>query len=221
MKALIPSLMVHGLFLALLLGCAGRWNYWPAWIYVATGLTLSLLTRLVLRSDRELLEERTKLSSTAKSWDKRLLGIGFLLTLITLVVAGLDAGRYRFTPTLTWPYCVAGLSCNVAGTAIFLRAMKENRFFSSVVRIQSERGHSVCHTGPYSVVRHPGYSGMILGSLGLPLLLMSAWCAIPTLLFVLVMVVRTQREDSCLQAELDGYREYCNATRYRLVPGAW
>jgi protein-S-isoprenylcysteine O-methyltransferase Ste14 len=104
---------------------------------------------------------------------------------------------------------------------VFLLALKENRFFSAVVRIQSDRGHTVCNTGPYSVVRHPGHAGMIMGTLGLPLLFMSAWSAIPALLSVALMIARTRLEDSALETELDGYRDYQRATRYRLVPGLW
>lgn len=182
---------------------------------------MSLLTRLVLRENPELIEERTKPKPNAKTWDKRLLALGFLLTLAMLTVAGLDAGRWHLQPVLTWRCFAVGLLLELLGMSVFLRALKENRFFSSVVRIQSDRGHTVCRTGPYRVVRHPGYTGMIIGTLGIPLLLMSAWSAIPTLLFVVVMIVRTHLEDLVLRTELAGYREYSEDTRYRLVPGVW
>lgn len=221
MKTLLPAIIMNTVFLALLLLCAGRCNYWPAWVYVGTSLLMSLLTRYVLRDNPELIKERNQPKPDAKAWDKRLLGLGFLLTLITLVIAGLDAGRWHLRPMLTWPSFALGLTLNLLGTGIFLRSLKENRFFSSMVRIQSDRGHTVCSTGPYRLVRHPGYVGMIVGTLGTPLLLMSAWSMLPTLLFVLVMFVRTQREDAVLQAELAGYVEYCSRTRYRLVPGIW
>lgn len=104
----------------------------------------------------------------------------------------------------------------MVGMGIFLLALKENRFFSSVIRIQDDRGHTVCSTGPYRHIRHPGNAGMALGTLGIPLLLMSAWSTIPALLLVVVMVVRTSREDLTLQAELAGYRDY-----YPLSTRAW
>lgn len=221
MKAFIPSIVLNSFFLALLLACAGRWNYWPAWAYVIMSLIMSLLTRLVLRGNPELNEERSKPKPNTKRWDKKLLAIGFLLTLVILVVAGLDAGRLHLRPTLSWSHFAIGVTLNLIGMAIFLRALKENRFFSSVVRIQNERGHTVCSTGPYRVVRHPGYVGMIIGTLGIPLLLMSAWSAIPALLFVVVMLVRTRLEDLVLLDELAGYRDYAQSTRYRLLPGVW
>ncbi len=206
-------------FLAILLGSAGRLSYWPAWVYTALGIAMTIVRRRVAGQDADLAKERAA-PSAGEDWDKKLLGVGFLLTLAMLVVAGLDA-RFGWPPRLTWPWSVAGFVVSVAGSGLFLRAMKENRFFSSVVRVQRDRGHTVCSTGPYRVVRHPGNAGMIVGTLGLPFLLLSAWSAIPALLFVVLLVVRTKREDDVLAEELEGYRAYREATRYRLVPGIW
>lgn len=200
---------------------AGRLNYWPAWVYFVTGFLMSVLTRVAMRGNPALAKERARPQPDAKTWDKKLLTVGFLLTIAMLVVAGLDAGRFHLHPALSWRFLAAGLVLNLAGMGIFLRALRENRFFSSVVRIQNDRGHTVCNTGPYSVVRHPGYTGMILGTLGLPLLLRSAWSAIPALLFVAVTIVRTHLEDAALAGELAGYRAYRDSIRYRLVPGLW
>jgi protein-S-isoprenylcysteine O-methyltransferase Ste14 len=221
MKRILPALVLNVVFLAILLGSAGRINYWSAWIYFATSLLSSVLTRRVLKGNPELEQERAKPGSGAKAWDKKLLGLGFLLTLAMLVVAGLDAGRYHWIPILGWTWSLAGLVLILAGMGIFLWALKVNRFFSSVVRIQTNRGHSVCTTGPYRVVRHPGNAGMIVGTLGIPLLLMSAWSAIPALVFIALIFVRTKLEDEALSAELSGYKEYQCVTRYRLIPGIW
>lgn len=221
MKAYLPALVSNLFFLAVLLVSAGRLSYWPAWAYVAASLLMSIAMRVVLRDNPELLAERGRPQPDAKPWDKKLLALGFLLTLAMLVVAGLDAGRFHWRPALGWPFFVAGLALDLVGTSLFLRALKENRYFSAVVRIQRERGHAVCSTGPYRVVRHPGAAGMIVGTLGLPLLLTSAWSALPALLFVAVMILRTHWEDTVLTEELVGYRSYREATRYRLVPGLW
>ena len=99
--------------------------------------------------------------------------------------------------------------------------MASNRFFSSVVRIQKDRGHTVVTGGPYQFVRHPGYVGGILSALGTALLLGSWWAFVPTGLLVCVIVVRTALEDRTLQAELEGYRDYAGRVRYRLLPGIW
>ncbi len=224
MKALKPylaGLISTLVFMAILLGCAGRLDYWPAWIYAALSLASNVLTRWVLRGSPELAAERARPGPGAKAWDKKLLGLGLLLTLAILVVAGLDAGRYQWSPRLDSSAMVAGLVLSLAGMGLVLSAIKENRFFSAVVRIQSDRGHTVCNSGPYRVVRHPGNAGMIIGTLAQPLLFMSAWSAIPALLSVVMLIVRTRLEDAMLEQELDGYRAYQSETRYRLVPGLW
>jgi protein-S-isoprenylcysteine O-methyltransferase Ste14 len=99
--------------------------------------------------------------------------------------------------------------------------MIANAYFSTAVRIQSDRGQTVCRSGRYRFVRHPGYVGFTLQSLGTPLLLGSLWALIPGLMAAVLMVVRTSFEDPMLQAELPGYREYTQQVRYRLVPGVW
>jgi len=208
-------------FLAILLLCAGRMDYWQAWAYAAIGMGMNVCTRLVLRGSPEVARERMAPGANAKSWDKALLGLGSLLTRVTLVVAGLDSGRWHWAPQLAWPGAASGALLAVAGAAGFLAAMKENRFFSAVVRVQTDRGHTVCTTGPYRIVRHPGYAGMIVGTLGLPLLLTSLWSALPALVSCALLVVRTALEDNALARELPGYADYRRTTRWRLVPGVW
>jgi protein-S-isoprenylcysteine O-methyltransferase Ste14 len=99
--------------------------------------------------------------------------------------------------------------------------MLANAYFSTAVRIQTDRDQTVCRSGPYRYVRHPGYLGFILQSIGTPLLLGSLWALIPGLAAVALMVVRTILEDRMLQAELAGYSDLVQAVRYRLVPGIW
>lgn len=221
MKSFISALISNVVFLGILLLCAGSLGYWPAWVYFGVGMTMNVLTRWVLLRNPELERERSKPGAGAKSWDKKLLGVNFLLTIAMLVVAGLDAGRFHWNPQLTWPWAVAGVVLSAVGMGLFLVAMRENRFFSAVVRVQSDRGHTVCKSGPYRIVRHPGNAGMIVGTLGLPLLLLSVWSLVPAVLSAVVMVVRTDKEDAALESELEGYREYQKETKHRLVPGLW
>ena len=98
-------------------------------------------------------------------------------------------------------------------------AFLENRFFSAVVRIQSERGHVVCDTGPYKMVRHPGYSGSVLSPFAMALALDSVWTLIPAAAAVVIAVARTALEDRTLQQELPG--QYADPLRFRLFPGLW
>jgi protein-S-isoprenylcysteine O-methyltransferase Ste14 len=221
MKAFLANVAVNLVFLCILLASAGRVDYWPAWGYAAIGLLTNALMRLVLRGRPGLARERSKPGQGAEVWDKRLLGLGSLLSVAMLVVAGLDSGRFHWSPPVPWTWSGCGVLLTLAGTGVFLRAMKENPFFSAVVRVQSDRGHAVCSSGPYAIIRHPGNAGMIVGTLAFPLLFMSAWSAIPALLSAGVMVVRTRREDAVLEQHLEGYRDYRRATRHRLVPGIW
>ena len=100
-------------------------------------------------------------------------------------------------------------------------AMWANAFFSTAARVQGERGHVVCSSGPYRLVRHPGYAGFVLQALATPLLLGSRWALAPGVAAAVSMIVRTALEDRMLQAQLPGYAEYARKVRYRLVPGVW
>ena len=137
-----------------------------------------------------------------------------------IIIAGLD---YRFGWSAPIPLAIslAALLVGLLGFAFSTWALVENRFFSAVVRIQTDRGHSVCSTGPYRFVRHPGYAGGILFYLMTPLILSSWWAFIPALLTTIFTIIRTHLEDKTLQAELDGYEAYARQTRYRLLPGVW
>src|SRR5512137_210577 len=116
---------------------------------------------------------------------------------------------------------VSGAVLLAAAYALLSWAMWSNAFFSTVARIQDDRGHAVCTTGPYRLVRHPGYAGFILQALGTPWLLGSHWALVPGVVAAASMVVRTSLEDRMLQAQLPGYAEYARRVRYRLVPGIW
>lgn len=221
LKNFLKSSIITLVFLAILLASAGIVGYWQAWIYTGVSLLINLATQFVLRGNPELSNEPSRPGNGSQKWDKALLGIGLLLTIITLVVAGLDTGRNHWSPNFTWSWSLAGAALMIFGSGLFLRSMKENKFFSAVVRIQDERGHSVCMTGPYSVVRHPGYTSMIIGTLGLPLVFLSIWSVIPTILSVILLIVRTIKEDHFLGVELRGYHDYQEETRWLLIPGIW
>jgi protein-S-isoprenylcysteine O-methyltransferase Ste14 len=220
-KRLLMSIATTVFFLAVLLVSAGHLSYWQGWVYAAISLLMSFATQLILRDNPDLVKERSKPGAGAKAWDKKLLGLGLLLTLTTLVIAGLDSGRYHWSPNLSWIWSIPGLVLNLTGMSIFLQALRENRFFSAVVRIQNDRKQTVCRTGPYKVIRHPGNAGMIIGTMGLPLLFISVWSTIPVLLSVVILVIRTHLEDNMLKEELEGYPGYQQATRFRLIPGIW
>jgi protein-S-isoprenylcysteine O-methyltransferase Ste14 len=200
---------------------AGRINYLQGWIFLAVNILTTLMNYFAIHQDNELINERSNPGDGIKSWDKIILGFSAFLYVTTIILAGLDSGRFHRTMELNWYICMTGVLLIVAGQIIFLAARSQNRFFSSVVRIQKERGHVVCDTGLYKLIRHPGYLGMAISLMGLPLLTSSFWSIIPTALAIILMLVRTSLEDKTLQNELDGYIEYTLKTRYRLIPFVW
>jgi protein-S-isoprenylcysteine O-methyltransferase Ste14 len=99
--------------------------------------------------------------------------------------------------------------------------MLANRFFSGMVRIQTDRGHSVVSSGPYRWVRHPGYVAALFSYLATPIWLDSRWAFLPALFLTIALIIRTNLEDKALQDELEGYGEYTEQVPYRLLPGVW
>ncbi|MCE7990081.1 MAG: isoprenylcysteine carboxylmethyltransferase family protein [Caldilinea sp. CFX5] len=207
--------------LLLVFGSAGRWDYWQGWLYFLLVLLTMGLMWLILPQDSTLVEERLSPGAGMKGWDGLYFALSTPLYLIALLVAGLDVGRFGWTgPLPVWCY-VLGVLLYLIGQGIFLWARYVNHFFSSVVRIQLDRGQTVCTDGPYRYVRHPGYVGGILFGLAAPLILGSVWALIPQALAALLLIWRTAREDRTLQAELPGYEQFMQQTRYRLLPGVW
>jgi protein-S-isoprenylcysteine O-methyltransferase Ste14 len=200
---------------------AGRIDYYQGWIYSAMSLLGLLMSFAPTNEDTELIHERSKPPKDAKEWDKDILKLSALATIIAYVVAGLDSGRYQWSPQFAWGTCLSGIVLMFIGQLLFLIAKKTNRFFSSVVRIQNDRGHTVCETGLYRFVRHPGYLGMIISWVGFPLLIGSIWSAIPVVFAIILLLVRTRLEDRMLTEELTGYSQYVQKTRYKLVPRIW
>jgi protein-S-isoprenylcysteine O-methyltransferase Ste14 len=207
-------------FLALFIS-AGHINYWQGWLYVSMNFFMTLMTVLASMGNTELMSERLKPGEGTKKWDKFLLGISALIYLIMLIVSGLDSGRFHWSPNFHWGLYILAIVLTLFGHSFFLIAKRQNKFFSSVVRIQTERGHTVCDTGLYKIIRHPGYFGMIISTLGFPLLLGSLWSIIPVILSISILVIRTYLEDRTLINELTGYKEYSNKTLYKLIPKVW
>lgn len=208
----------------ILFGCAGTVNWGMAWLYFGISIFGMIVSRVVAhRKNPGLLEERARYreSPDIKSWDKVLVPIAALLgPVLTLVVAGLDS-RFGWTEVVPlWGQLLA-LLVGVLGFMLSTWAMVENPFFSAVVRIQKDREHKVCDTGPYRWIRHPGYAGGILFYLITPIVFNSMWAFIPISVSIIATIIRTALEDKTLQNELNGYLEYSKNTPYRLVPGIW
>lgn len=193
-----------------------------AWVYLGLHAgTSGLLLALLARTDPALLAERMRIGPGAKRWDVALVSLMAVVGPAgTLATAGLDA-RFGWTGPMAWPATLAALVVMTAGIALIAWAMLRNPFFSSVVRIQGERGHRVVSAGPYRYVRHPGYSGAALVFAAMPIVLGSHWALLPAAATICVTVVRTALEDRTLHRELAGYAAYAGRVRYRLLPGIW
>jgi protein-S-isoprenylcysteine O-methyltransferase Ste14 len=143
------------------------------------------------------------------------------LWLVSFVVAGLDVGRFHWSDSVPPALQAVGLVLFAAAMVVETWAVAVNRFFSSVVRIQRDRGHHVITTGPYRYVRHPGYAGALLLFLGGGLALGSWLALLLNLAMIPAMIRRTVIEDRSLRQELEGYAQYAEKVRYRLIPGVW
>jgi protein-S-isoprenylcysteine O-methyltransferase Ste14 len=209
------------IFFAVIFVSAGRIDYPQGLIYVSLGLIMAMLNYTVLRIDPELLKERSKPGDGTKKWDKTILGLSFLVTISMYIIAGLDSGRFHWSPEFHWSICLPGIILTASGQLLFLIAQKQNRFFSSTVRIQTDREHVVCDTGLYKTVRHPAYLGSIIQAAGFPLLFGSLWSIIPVSVLITLFIIRTALEDRTLRNELKGYPEYSDKTRYKIIPFIW
>lgn len=221
-KILAQLTMMWLLHTALLFAFAGTLHWRGAWIFLGYYVvTLAITSGLVLPGRKDLVRERWEEKRDVKAWDKVLMPIAaILLPIIIVVTAGIQR-RLGGLDSENWMSEVAGLIIGLASCGVLLASMLTNRFFSANARIQSDRSHTVVSGGPYSVIRHPGYVGMILYATSMPLMLSSSWGIWPAAIMIGLVILRTYLEDSMLRQELPGYVEYSKKVRYRLAPGIW
>jgi protein-S-isoprenylcysteine O-methyltransferase Ste14 len=222
---LILRLFVMSLVLmAVLFLAAGKLDWWEGWAYVIQGFVVLVVGRAILvRKNPDLALERAEAGKreNIKPWDRILMPLmSIFLPVVSWIVCGLDE-RFGWSSDLPDGIQLVALVLIFAGSMLGTWAMIANRFFSSHVRIQTERGHTVVSSGPYRFVRHPGYSGIILSWIASPVFFSSTWATIPAILAIVVTVTRTALEDRTLRAELPGYQDYAQIVRHRLMPGIW
>ena len=202
---------------------SGAWTWWEAWTYaIISFFGFVISRRLAVRRHPDILAERSRSMNLtdAKPWDKILAPAMALGSVVPLAVTGVDK-LFGWTNPFGINIKIISLAVIVFGYILGTWALVENKFFSGVVRIQTDRGHQVVTTGPYRFIRHPGYAGSLLVYLAVPIFLDSLWAFIPTVLLFGVVFMRTLLEDQTLQDELPGYKEFTQKTRYRLLPGIW
>jgi protein-S-isoprenylcysteine O-methyltransferase Ste14 len=223
-KYWVGLIITHLLIPLVLLISGWDLHWWQGWLYSALIVITGIASRMWAEKRHPgLLAERGKFAKAqdVKSWDKVLSPLmAVSMTFPLIIVAGLD---HHFGWSFLFPTWlnILGFILIVLGYTFAGWALVENRFFSSVVRIQTDRGHMVCDSGPYRIVRHPGYAGNILALPGIVLALGSVWTIIPVIVALIIAVIRTVLEDKTLQEELPGYRDYLCRVRYRLIPGVF
>jgi protein-S-isoprenylcysteine O-methyltransferase Ste14 len=199
----------------------GRIDWTPGWIFVAVLVAVFALSALLLaRVNPMLYRARSRFQPGTKKWDLILLAVLFPTIVIEIPLATLDAGRMGWSDAPLWVVLI-GYVLFIGGIAVTTWAQAVNPFFEPGVRIQKERAQRVIMSGPYKLVRHPGYAAAIAMFIGIPLALASWWALLPATLAITLLVVRTHWEDRLLYAGLSGYPEYAVRTRYRLLPNLW
>ena len=209
----IPSAVIFGL--------AGHWDLWNVWAYVVIHIVVwgFWRTLVLYLKNPDMLKEQLKPSTPGRiRWtvSRAFLVVSFAQWAIT----GLDQ-RFHWSDVVPLPSVVAGLFIFAISLGLFTWAISLNPFFSPEVLIQADRGQRVIRNGPYAIIRHPGYAGILLAVVASGVALNSLLSIIPALVYVAVTVRVTAIEDQMLREELDGYADYAAKVRYRLIPGVW
>jgi len=193
--------------------------YWKwAWYVLLLGLCLLIINWILLPA--ELVIERGRKKENVKRWDRIITSIISLPTILMYIFSGLDH-RFNWTGDIHIVINIAGLVFIFLGSMTFTWSMVSNKFFSTLVRLQIDRQHTVATEGPYKYVRHPGYLGYMIFTSATPLALGTYWGLIFSGIICILLIVRTALEDATLKKELPGYAEYTENVKYKLIPLLW
>ena len=217
LSAILKVLVLEAGLFGIVLVSAGRLDL--PWVWALMAVHATLLTTGYSLLDPTLGEERVRPGPGAT--DAPLRRIIACLLVAHLVVVGLDVGRFHWSGHIPLALRLAALVTFACGMAFSLWAMVVNRFFSSAIRLQSDRGHRVIDSGPYRVIRHPGYAGLLVSATAGGVVMGSWWSLLPLGLAFVVVLRRLIIEDAFLHRELEGYATYAGRVRYKLVPGLW
>src|SRR5688500_6703850 len=219
MNRTIVGQIVGGLLITAVIGgivfaSAGRLDLPFVWSWLA--LMAAVLIASAFMLPPELLRERQHPGAEGRVHDRHRLFV-VPLCILSWVLTGLDLGRFHWSDTMPVWLRVAGLVGYAIAMAVMVWAMRTNRFFSSVIRLQRDRDHQTITGGPYRFVRHPGYTAMIAALMCEGLALGSWLGMVPLLGVALLFIRRTVNEDGMLRRDLDGYEAYAQRVRCRLV----
>jgi len=196
---------------------AGTWKFWQAWMWMATMIALMLITlTYLLKNDPALLERRMRMRER-QSQQKKIVAVSGIFLLLSFALPGLDQ-RFGWSQMPIW-VAVLGDALVAAGYLMVLWVFKTNTYTSRIVEVEANQ--RVISSGPYAIVRHPMYVGAFLTYAFSPLALGSYWAVLPGLMILPVLIFRILDEEKLLLHDLNGYREYTQKVKYRLLPGVW
>jgi len=217
LRTVIIGLIVLGV---LIFVPAGTLAYWQGWAFIAVfAISTNIIGVYLARNDPVLLERRRKVGPSAETRpaQKIIIALSFAVFIALLVVSALDY-RFGWSEVPVW-VSLLGNALVALGLMVDLRVFRENSYGGST--IEMTEGQRVITTGPYALVRHPMYVGVLIMALGVPLALGSWWGLILVLVTVPLLVLRIFDEERMLRSQLEGYEAYARRVRYRLVPGLW
>ena len=221
----IPKMLVFGLvelvvFGSMLFFPAGTFDYWQAWVFlVVVVLSAWIPTIYLQRKNPVVLERRMRGGPTAETRTAQKVVIGGLyLSLAAMVVVSVLDHRFGWSPVPT-AICLVGDVLVAVGLGVVVLVIIQNSYAAATVQV--EAGQKVVSTGLYGLVRHPMYTGNVIMMVGIPLALGSYWGLVFVVPGLIVLASRIRDEEKLLQEELDGYREYTQKVRYRLMPCMW
>lgn len=219
-KTIIVSVLFYSFSALAYFLPAGRLDLPFAWCYFVANAVLGLWTVAIADARNPgFAEERLRPAPGER--DRLFKPVGTVCSLILLVLSGLDVGRFHWAPVVGWRLQLTALLLDLLGLGLVCWSMLANSFFSSAVRLQPDRSQVLVTSGPYRIVRHPGYTGGLLYLALNGLALGSWWAGIAAIPMLVLTIRRTLLEDAMLQAGLVGYPEYSNQVPYRLIPGIW
>lgn len=196
---------------------AGTLKYWQGWVYmIVIAIPMIFFGVYMFKHDPKLLERRMRIKEKREK-QKLIVKLGILPFLFVFIVPGFDR-RFGWSE-VSLPITILGLALVLLSYLMTLYVFKTNSFASRVVEVEKEQ--KVITTGPYALVRHPMYSSMIIFYLFTPLALGSYWAVVPALSIIPVLVARIGDEEKELLDNLEGYREYSQKVKHRLIPSVW
>jgi len=219
-KTILVSVMFYSLSASVYFLAAGRLDLPFGWLYFTLNAFIGLGTVAIADAKSPGFAQE-RLRPAAGERDRLFKPVGTVSSLTLLVVAGLDAGRFHWEPSIGWRLQVGAFLLDMSGLLLVCWSMLVNSFFSSAVRLQAERGQVVVKSGPYAIIRHPGYMGGILYLVMNGPALGSWWAGFAAVPMLFLTIRRTIMEDAMLQSGLPGYSDYSKQVPYRLLPGIW